>query len=161
MGEVMELSTNKIIQAMDAVFDKYKGCTFSMPYLASQVIKELEVSYTETDLITETMTIYVKANPALYRYGKGSKRSTFRGGVYRIADNKAAYELELENSNKQVMNMNARAHQQVVATRGQIRSLELQIRKEKAELKELARLQRQASALELKLEFLRTPSYKR
>ena len=57
--------------------------------------------------------------------------------------------------------MNARTHQQVVATRGQIRSLELQIRKEKAELKELARLQRQASALELKLEWLRTPSYKR
>jgi hypothetical protein len=56
--------------------------------------------------------------------------------------------------------MNARAHQQVVATRAQIRSLELQVRKEKAELKELARLARQASALELKLELLRVPPYK-
>lgn len=56
--------------------------------------------------------------------------------------------------------MNASAHKQVVSTRARIRALKRQIRKEKAEFKELARLQRQEKTLQLKLANLRVPSYK-
>lgn len=79
-----ETEDASVADAVNAVFDQYKGAAVNLPALKSLALGKLNATHAQFALLSDRVGNYVKANPSLFEVKKGKG-----GGVSRLADKPA------------------------------------------------------------------------